>query len=163
VISDDALNRLKSHEFPGNVRELKNLLQNIFYTNRVGIITAKDVASRLSDQHPMRGQSPGGRLNRILDHLVSGPKDFWQLVRDPFLNRDLSRREVRWIVAAGLEACNGSYRKLVEYFGMNPRDYKRFLAFLSNHECKVDFRLYRRRYGPLKKKNKHKTTYRNAV
>jgi transcriptional regulator with GAF, ATPase, and Fis domain len=159
AITDDALIQLKNHEFPGNVRELRNLLENLFYTSQSGLITAQDIDSRLSIESRTNRQSYKEHLVRILDYLTSGRGNFWRLVRDPFLNRDLSRGDVRWIIAMGLEVCGGSYKKLVEHFGMLPSDYKRFLAFLTKHNCKIDFRPYRRgrRFGPLSKRKGKQT------
>ena len=88
-------------------------------------------------------QAQSSRVESIVDELASGNGDFGGCVRDPFLGRDLSREEVRQIIALGLGACNGRYRRLVEYFNLPGRDYKRFLSFLSNHNCKVDFRRFR--------------------
>ena len=136
---------MRNHPFPGNVRELRNLLENLFHTSRTGLITATDVDARLSIETPAGHRSPPRHLERILDRLASGHGNFWELVRDPFLNRDLSRADVRWIITMGLRACAGSYKKLIEYFGMDEGDYKRFLAFLSTHDCKVDFRPFRPR------------------
>jgi len=155
-ITDEALRLLKTHNFPGNVRELKNLLQNLFLMDQTGLITAKEIHTRIAGNNFAGRQAATDEIQRLQDRLVSGSGDFWVLVRDPFLSRDLSRREVRGIIEAGLEACGGSYRKLVEYFGMEAQDYKRFLAFLTNHDCKVDFRPYRRRYGPIRKRNRTK-------
>jgi len=163
AICDTAVKQLETYDFPGNVRELKNLLESLFYTIQAGIIRAEDIALRLSDEKLPRGQYRNEALVKLLYQLVSGSGDFWELIRDPFLNRDLSRRDVRWIVAEGLAACGGSYTELVEYFGMKQSEYKRFLAFLTNHDCKVDFRPYRRRYGPRKQSKNATSAFRNAL
>ena len=163
AICDTAVKQLETYDFPGNVRELKNLLESLFYTVQAGLIRAEDIALRLSDEKLPRGQYRNEALVKLLDQLVSGSGDFWELIRDPFLNRDLSRRDVRWIVAEGLAACGGSYTELVEYFGMKQSEYKRFLAFLTNHDCKVDFRPYRRRYGPRKQSKNATSAFRNAL
>ena len=88
-------------------------------------------------------QNQSSRVEAIVQELASGKGDFWGGVRDPFMGRDLAREEVRQIVALGMGACNGRYRHLTEYFNLPGRDYKRFLSFLSNHNCKVDFRQFR--------------------
>jgi DNA-binding NtrC family response regulator len=153
-LSTEAVKLLETYEFPGNVRELSNLLEGLFYTSRKPLITAQEVAERLRVELTADRKPIDQEIRSILDELVSGNGNFWRLVRDPFLRRDLSRPQVRWLIASGLSQCGGSYRRLVEYFGMDQSDYKRLLAFLSNHDCKVDFRPFRRRYGPLGKSPK---------
>ena len=82
-------------------------------------------------------------LAGLVERVVDGHADFWDDVRDVYLRRDLTREDIRQIVSLGLEACGGSYQRLVHYFGLPKEDYKKFLSFLSNHGCKVDFRPFR--------------------
>jgi hypothetical protein len=46
-------------------------------------------------------------------------------------------------VKSGLQRTQGSYRKLVDLFHMEPGDYKRFLAFLYQHDCHLPFHGFR--------------------
>ena len=64
-----------------------------------------------------------------------------------FLSRDITRHDVRELVRLGLAKAGGSYRNLLTLFGMDQRDYKRFLNFLAAHDCGVDFRLFRESAG----------------
>ena len=43
----------------------------------------------------------------------------------------------------GLSGSRGNYRTLLRLFGMESRDYKRFMNFLATHDCRVDFREFR--------------------
>jgi hypothetical protein len=52
------------------------------------------------------------------------------------MSRELSRAEVREIVARGLAATRGSYRKLLGIFGVAHEDYLRFMDFLRHHKLK---------------------------
>ena len=70
-------------------------------------------------------------------------KSFWVAVHPLFIGRELTKTDVREIIRRGLENTQGSYRKLVELFNMNPNDYKRFLAFLYQHDCHVAFHPFR--------------------
>jgi hypothetical protein len=42
-----------------------------------------------------------------------------------------------------LSKTRGNFRALLTLFGMPAKDYKRFLNFLSTHDCSVDFRPFR--------------------
>jgi DNA-binding NtrC family response regulator/tetratricopeptide (TPR) repeat protein len=140
-ITEEALTLLRGYQFPGNVRELRNMVESVYHTAEYAI-AADAIRSRL-DPWSSNGSIDNDRLAEIMEEMTSGRSDFWRAVRKPFLNRDLSRREVRHIISLGLEACGGSYRKLIEYFGLPQDDYKKFLGFLSAHDCKVDFRPFR--------------------
>ncbi|MGE5358481.1 MAG: hypothetical protein ACM3NQ_05635 [Bacteroidales bacterium] len=64
-------------------------------------------------------------------------ESFWTAVYEPFMQRDLTREDVRGVVRLGLEQADGSYRLLVELFHMPATDYKRFLNFLRAYECQM--------------------------
>ncbi len=143
-LSVDAIRAMMSYHFPGNVRELRNIIENAYHLTEGTVIRAESVLGRLKNS----GSLPApARIDLIVSNMSAGKADFWSSVREPFLNRDLSREEVRQIVEVGLRMAGGSYRKLVDYFQISQADYKRFLAFLSHHDCKVDFREYRTKWG----------------
>jgi hypothetical protein len=75
--------------------------------------------------------------------MIDGGESFWSVVYDPFMNRDLPRCHVRALVARGLEQTRGSYKILVGLFNMPPEDYKRFVAFLRNFDCRLPFHAFR--------------------
>lgn len=79
----------------------------------------------------------------LLDRMIDGGESFWIAVHAPFMSRDLSRDQLRAVISAGLEQTCGNYRVLVQLFNMPASDYKRFLNFLSKHECQVPFHAFR--------------------
>jgi phosphopantothenate synthetase len=60
-----------------------------------------------------------------------------------FLDRDLTRHDLRALLKRGLASTRGNYQAVVRLFGMPDTDYKRFLNFLGTHGCVVDFREFR--------------------
>jgi len=125
------------------VRELKNIVASLYYMAD-NAITAEAIRSRLTDQKSAHAID-NDQIAEIMDELASGRANFWQVVWEPFLRRDLSRGDVRRIISLGLEYCGGSYRKLIDFFGIPQNEYKKFLASLSAHDCKVDFRPFRKK------------------
>ena len=57
-------------------------------------------------------------------------------MREPFLNRELNRSEVRQLVARGLREAQGSYRSLLELWRLPADQYQKFMDFLRHHELK---------------------------
>ena len=144
-LSPQAVTLLTEYPFPGNVRELKNVVESVYYLSQGKTITAEEVSARFSSSILSVEKLAPSCAELIVEDLVAGRAEFWQAVRDPFLKRDLSRGEVRKIMSIGLSACGGTYRRLVEYFHLPANDYRKLLAFLSNHACKVDFRPFRKK------------------
>lgn len=60
-----------------------------------------------------------------------------------FLQRDLTRQDLRGIIERGLAATHGNYHALLKLFRLPPDDYKRLLNFLAAHDCSVDVRPFR--------------------
>jgi DNA-binding NtrC family response regulator len=142
-MSSEAMTLLQRYDFPGNVRELENIVESAYQVCEGASIRGVDVAGRL--QAGDSGDAGSRSLvNGIAEELAAGRLDFWTGVRDRFLNRDLSRNEVRDLISLGLTAQGGSYRRLISFFNIPDSDYKRFLTFLSTYGCKVDYRPFRR-------------------
>jgi hypothetical protein len=47
------------------------------------------------------------------------------------------------VIFKGLQHTRGNYRQLVRTFHMPDTDYKRFLSFLSQHDCNLPFQAHR--------------------
>jgi transcriptional regulator with PAS, ATPase and Fis domain len=132
-ISDDAVTKLQSYKYPGNVRELENLVEAALYTAQGSVIKAEDITL------PVEAQ-----LKDVFEELMV--EDFWESVAKPYGERLITKSHVEQLIRKGLTQTGGSYRKLVHLFRMPESDYKRFMDFLRRHHCKVDFRPYRKKH-----------------
>ncbi len=141
-LSREAERQLLELPFPGNVRELNNLLERSYHLTEGELILPGHLEqqSRTTSGRPA---DPDSRTETMYRRLCSGEVDFWTEVRGAFLARDLCREQLRGIIARGLEEAGGNYRRLLNRFNLPPSDYHRFLAFLTHHRCKLDFRRYR--------------------
>ena len=83
------------------------------------------------------------RIENILERLRVHKESFWTTAYSAFMARDITRDDMRFIVRTGLEHTHGSYRVLLQFFNMAAEDYKRFLAFLKQHDCHVPFQSFR--------------------
>ncbi len=150
---------LLAYRWPGNVRELKNIAERLALRQIDGTVTPHQLPIEM--QQPMSGASPaassaasavpavaGASLRWLAadaawDEMMRGGRSFWTVVHPRFINRELTKADVREIIRRGLEQTQGSYRKLVDLFHLPQTDYKRFLAFLSQHECHLPFHDFR--------------------
>ena len=92
--------------------------------------------------HPVRERRRRA-ADELFDGLTEGGCNFWNDVYPMFMNRDLTRDDLRALIRKGLAATKGSYRGLLQLFGLDDADYKRLLNFLASHDCAIDFREFR--------------------
>jgi transcriptional regulator with GAF, ATPase, and Fis domain len=145
--SDEALRALETYRWPGNVRELQNVVERLIWTSAGDVIEPDDLPVPMQPGRAERVLEVRERRRQLADDLykslTEGTVSFWEHVHPLFLARDLTRRDIRDLVRRGLATTLGNYRTLVRLFGMPATDYKRFLNFLTTHDCVVDFRPYR--------------------
>jgi DNA-binding NtrC family response regulator len=146
-VSVDALAKLVMYDWPGNVRELKNVVERLTLRPRAqsAPISPADLppeigmCARPTPYQPPRAQPPRAtKAQVIFDRMVEGREPFWSAVHSPFMTRDLTRSDVREIVAKGFQTA-GNYKSLARLFNLPPLDYKRFMNFLRTHGCDVRF------------------------
>lgn len=128
----DAMAMLLEYNFPGNVRELENILEGALYTAKGTIIRAADMS--------LPHENGNGWL---MEEVIVG--NFWESVARPYSERMITKMQVEHVIRKGLERTRGSYRKLLPLFRIPESDYKRFMDFLRRHHCNIDFREFRQK------------------
>jgi transcriptional regulator with PAS, ATPase and Fis domain len=146
-LTEEALHALELYRWPGNVRELQNVIERLIWTSVKEVVGIEDLPVRLLPGRaetilPMR-ERRRQRADDLFKALTEGSFSFWEHVHPLFLDRDLTRHDLRQVVRQGLAATRGNYQAVVRLFGMPDADYKRFLNFLGTHGCVVDFREFR--------------------
>jgi transcriptional regulator with GAF, ATPase, and Fis domain len=138
--SPQALEVLGQHDWPGNVRELRAVAESSFHLSDGLVIGPESLGESLESVARMRELSSVplvcAQPETVLGRLLAGEGTFWELVHEPFLERDLNRRQVRDIVAGGLSRSGGSYKRLLALFGIAQDDYLKFMDFLRHHRLK---------------------------
>jgi transcriptional regulator with PAS, ATPase and Fis domain len=129
---DAAIAKLMTYSFPGNIRELENVVESAACTASGSVIEADDVTLPLDTDRPWQ-----------LEEVIVG--DFWESVARPYSERLITKNQVEHLIRQGLERTGGSYKKMLPLFRIPDSDYKRFMDFLRRHNCNIDFRGYRRR------------------
>jgi transcriptional regulator with GAF, ATPase, and Fis domain len=150
-ISPAAMKALMGHRWPGNIRELRNVVERLVLRANGRSIEPSDLPSEVvksgADAPPVTVPPDQRAQPSVVDEIVSRLLDhgesFWTAVYTQFEAHDLTRADLRRIVQLGLERTNGNYRLLVQLFNMPERDYKRFLGFLRKHDCHLPFQRFR--------------------
>jgi transcriptional regulator with PAS, ATPase and Fis domain len=146
TVSPAAMKALTTRRWPGNVRELQNVIEETLALSTDDVIELEHLpesigATRLefAPQRERRRQV----ADDLYQAIVTDGYSFFEHVQPRFLARDITRHDMRELVRRGLATTHGNYGALVRLFGMPPSDYKRFLNFLTTHDCGVDYRQFR--------------------
>ena len=148
TLTEEAWEVLARYRWPGNVREVQNVVEQMAWLaaspdEPIGVshipATVRHTEPSILPARERRKQV----ADELYQALVHGGYSFWEHIHPLFLNRDITRHDIRELVRRGLTASRGSYRTLLQLFGIDAGDYKRFMNFLSTHECRADFREFR--------------------
>jgi transcriptional regulator with PAS, ATPase and Fis domain len=152
TLSNEAWQALERYRWPGNVRELQNVIEQLVW------LASPDQPIDVNQlpQAVQSGQAlvPSRERRRqfaddLYQAIVSGGYSFWEHIHPLFLNRDITRHDLRELMRRGLSVSRGNYRSLLQLFRIPKSDYKRFMNFLSTHDCRVDFREFRNPHAEI--------------
>jgi DNA-binding NtrC family response regulator len=148
AISDDAWKVLEKYRWPGNVRELQNVMEQVTWLASPGEpVTVAQLPAVVKGGGTNTFTPARERRRQLADELFRlvtvGGYDFWEPVHRLFLARDLTRHDIRELVRCGLRVTGGNYRGIPALFNIPHTDYKKFMNFLSTHDCRPDFREFR--------------------
>ena len=122
---------IRAYDWPGNMRELITVLK------RAGIlldspITGEElervICGRLNKKNPSLS-SDDETVGEIWTDFERG-KSFWEVVKEPFLNRDLNRKQVKAVIARVLALANGTYKDTLPLLNIESNQYGKFMKFL---------------------------------
>jgi transcriptional regulator with GAF, ATPase, and Fis domain len=146
-ISSDALTALCDYPWPGNVRELENAIERLVVKSRNEMAAVDDLPVEVRIQRNVSLRPKRERRRTIVDDLYrrlrEDQESFWTVVYPLYMQREITKDNVREVVRKGLEEARGNYRIVAKLFNMAPHDYKRFLNFLRKHDCQLPFKEYR--------------------
>jgi DNA-binding NtrC family response regulator len=128
--SQSALRILEGYPWPGNVRELISVATTGYALAEGDYIEPQHFMAHLTGEGETRLQDD------LYRRIVVDGGTFWEVVHGPFMDRDLSRREVKTVIRQALQETEGSYRKLLELFRIAPEEYQKFMDFLRHHQLK---------------------------
>jgi DNA-binding NtrC family response regulator len=154
TVSQDAAAQLAAAQWPGNVRQLRNIAERLVVRSHGGIITTDDLPREILSigAGPAEVGATRSRAEVLFERMVRDGETFWTVVYEPFMARDLTREDVRALVRQALALTHGSYKSVTQLFNMPLSDYKRLLNFLRKYQCHLpiqDFRALPVRLPPV--------------
>src|SRR5262245_60211081 len=146
-VSPEAMKALTEYSWPGNVRELENVIERLVVTVTGPTIEVDHLSSEIRSYDAVLLRPKRERRRTVADDLykrmIEQHESFWTAVYPLFMDREITRANVREVVRRGLEEARGNYKIVARLFNMEARDYKRFLNFLRKHDCQIPFKEYR--------------------
>lgn len=141
-LGESAVRTLAGYPWPGNVREVRGLLDTAFCLCLGDTIEAADVEPELLPTADELDEATlalaAGGAGDPYTQMSRGQGSFWSVVRDPYLDRALNRNEVKAIVERGLSEAGGSYKRALQAFGLPEGEYLKFMDFLRHHRLKPE-------------------------
>jgi len=137
-LTPEAMNVLISFPWPGNVRELRNAIMTAFFLSGPDQdILPEHFPSEITGEHKGRKKSNEIELEqRLYRKMVDEGASFWEVIHQPYLQRDLNRMQVKRILRLGL-AKSQTYKQLLGDFNIPDRQYRKFMDFLRHHRLRV--------------------------
>jgi DNA-binding NtrC family response regulator len=133
AFSPTSIKFLERYPWPGNVRELRSIVTIGFSMAESKYIEPDHFVSELR-QANLAGPDTGN--SELFENMIENGRSFWDVIHEPFLERDLNRAQVREIISQGLLAARGSYRRMSVLFNIRPDHYQKFMDFLRHHRLK---------------------------
>jgi DNA-binding NtrC family response regulator len=146
-ISPEAYQALTEHSWPGNVRELENVIERVIVRGRGESVTLDDLPQEVRSQRGVGIRPKRERRKTVADdlykRLTQDRESFWTVVYPLYMQREITRSNVRDLVRKGLEESRGNYKIVSRMFNLEAHEYKKFLNFLRKHDCQLPFKDYR--------------------
>jgi transcriptional regulator with PAS, ATPase and Fis domain len=133
AIGDGFWEAVLEYPWPGNVRELFSVLK------RAGILCDSPITGRklknliYQDIRQSNNIQAQCQVASIWELFKAG-RNFWEVVGEPFLKRELTRSQVKDLVDKALTLSGGKYMQTLKLFNLAPSQYKRFMKFLNKHK-----------------------------
>jgi transcriptional regulator with PAS, ATPase and Fis domain len=147
TIAPDTYDVLTEYPWPGNVRELENVIERVIVRCKHDVLSVADLPAEVQAQRGVALRPKRERRRTVADQLyqrlTEERQSFWTLVHPLYMQREITRENLRDLVRKGLEQSCGNYKVVAQIFNIEANEYKRFLNFLRKHDCQIPFKDYR--------------------
>jgi transcriptional regulator with GAF, ATPase, and Fis domain len=143
-IEPDAMDLLKKYSYPGNIRELKNMVTSCYFSTHKTSLGVADLPTEVSAGKHLLHQPQADEAEQIYSDIVDGKGDFEALVRKPFSQRKFGSPIVCDVIRKALRDSAGRYREALLILRVPERRYSVTMQFLKRNHCCVDFRPFRK-------------------
>jgi DNA-binding NtrC family response regulator len=141
TFSTAALRALMDFSWPGNVRELRAVVERLAMAVTGDEVGPEALPVGIRPRRVARVKLPPARPRSLGDELfvrlVARGESFWSCVYPLFMQREITRADVRELVRRGLDVARGNHETLIRLFNMPQSDQKKFDSFLKKYDCQL--------------------------
>jgi DNA-binding NtrC family response regulator len=123
AFSPEATTMMVDYDWPGNVRELQNVIERLAVTVGSESIRPEDLPIEIRARHGSASRPKRERRRTVADDLyrklIEERESFWSLVYPLYMQREITRSNVRDVVRKGLEEACGNYKIVARLFNMD--------------------------------------------
>lgn len=130
-ITQQALNKLIEYDYPGNIRELENIVERAHALSDGNKIKKEDIELEKDIEEK---DSTNPIVSEILYKRLKQGADYWQTVHEPFKRNELNKDQVWEIICLTLkETPNRKFKEALPRLNIDKKEYKRFLNALKRY------------------------------
>lgn len=135
-IPEEFWKSMENYSWPGNVRELLSVLRRLGIESSGEYIPIDINEFLKGNKKNELDNIDSNKIDQIWQEFDLG-KNFWDVIREPYLNRELNKSEVKIIIEEGLKRTGMKYTNLISLFNLSNKEYKKFMNFLLVHKIKI--------------------------
>ncbi len=139
VFSAEAMGALSVYPWPGNVAQLKSVVERLVSQAPSGQVRQADLPVGIRPRMPAARARQAAGASKTADDLFArlqtSHESFWTAVYPLFMKREITRADLRALIARGLDAARGNVDQLVRVFNMPRSDAAKFHRFLRKYGC----------------------------
>ncbi len=125
-LTEEACQVLQHYAWPGNVRQLENVIERAISLRSGDAITLDDLPETiLSNPHMERGRIDGDRNGSAAIAMPSGDRREAFAFRNPPTDLPIEKKDEKSLIVSALAKCNGKATAAAEMLGMNRRTFYR--------------------------------------
>lgn len=131
-LSKEAVKILTEYSWPGNIRELRSVLTRAGI-NHDGPEIGSEIADFIEKDFPMPVVGADGKQDKIWRELRQG-KSFWEVVWEPFMDRELDREALKAVLARAYAESHHSFKKMLQVLNIDDDKYHNFMSLMYKYK-----------------------------
>ena len=123
-ISPEAKAVMKAYAWPGNVRELMNVIERMSVSVRSDVAEVQDLPAEVQAGANSAPKPRRERRRTVADQLysrlVKDRESFWTVVYPLYMNREITKNQMKDLIEKGLTESKGNYKIVTRLFDVPP-------------------------------------------
>ena len=145
AFTNEAKETLRNYYYPGNIRELKNIVDESYYSSKGKLINADELPPEVRRVRAVEvPEESAAAAARLYHEITENRGDFEQLIRKPFQNHEFGSSVVRGVIEKALRDSGGNYRDAFARLRIPDQRYSLTMKFLKRTSSFLDYRPFRR-------------------